>query len=1439
MSGGSLPSSDPLRATVLGLARAPELPVGEARRVGDRVGRFDLLRELGRGGFGVVFEARDAELGRHVALKLLKPARGAAVAELKREAETAARLSHPNIVTLFDFGVHGGVPLLVLELLEGETLQARLLRGPIERALALELAAQVARALVHAHAAGVIHRDLKPANVFLCRDGRAKVLDFGLARALSALGAGGGGTPAYMAPEQEAGKAEDERTDVYGLGALLHALLTGRPPARGAEGLEPLLARALQPDPAQRTPSAQRLLDELLEARAALEAPSEAARPPYRWLSPFTADDAAVFFGREAEVARLQQDVEARPLLALVGPSGAGKSSLLQAGLVPALRRQRWTCLVLRPGAAPLAALRERLLEACGERALTLLPSTAPLLERPGLAGEVLRSHAREQGARILLAVDQLDELYTHAPEPERRAFLRALLAAADDAQGPLRVVLAVRDDFLSRLAEEPGLRAAVGAGIFLLAPPEEQGLVEALLGPARARGFAFEPGLAEEMVAGLRREAAPLPLLQLAASRLWEERDAVARVLSRGSLERLGGMRGVLGAHASEALRSLASPAELRAARAMALRLVGPGNTRRQVPVDELLTGDREVAGRALRHLVEGRLLTALRTPQGEVVELLHESLIDGWVELRGWLSESAEHVRHREPVLRAAQLWEQSGRGTDLLFRGERLAEAVRLRQHAAELLGPLELRFLRESEALAARARFRLRAALGAAATLLALGMVALALLTASAREAAHATRVRAIVATAPALSDPLLGALLLAELQGEPEPPGGLTAAYAVAAGELPAAVLRGHEGPVTSLAFSSDGALLASGSSDRTARLFRADGRGDPWVLPGSEQGMVAVAVLPGGGVVTASQDGLVKSHLRGAAPRLLHRHAADIWSLQLVLPDRVLTASADGTAALSRLDGAGPPVVLEHARGVLLAQAAGQRVLTVSWDGTAGLWDLQGRPIAKLRAQVPQLDPGIPGAVSADGRTLAVRAPGGGVALYAGEDGRLLRMLPPVGGNLSAVAFSPDGTRLLTGSADGARLWPVQGGEPRLFETAEAVTGARFSPDGARVLTWGRAGVARLWPVDGEGEPLLLRGPGGALSAAFAPDGQGVALGFSDGTVRLFRRQTGERPVRVLGRGALDGALAIEPGERAVLVGGDHGSALYRANGDGLVRLWDQPFRGAEYSPDGQRLLAFTAERAALLRADGSGPAVELPVSQPVRAGFSGDGGAITVCPRTGPLPSFDLTGAPRSVLIPFEEKSLCVSPDFALVATARATGARLYRAGGQPAAPDLVHPGHVRSGAFNRDGTLLVTGGSDQTARVFRVAAPVEPLILRGHTGAIFQAAFLPGDRVVTGSQDGTVRVWSAAGAEELLLGGHQGWVRKLAVSREGGLVATSDGAGDVRAFRLWDWQRVLAFLRDATTACLSPADRARYLAEPPVQAREAFDRCERAHGR
>ncbi|MGH9466491.1 MAG: protein kinase domain-containing protein, partial [Terriglobales bacterium] len=235
---------------------------------GTSLGPYEILAPLGAGGMGEVYRARDTRLKREVAIKVL-PAAAAhdarALQRMEQEARAVAALNHPNLLSIYDIGqTSSGEPYLVTELLEGESLRQRLQAGAIGQQKAVDYAAQIARGLAAAHEKGIVHRDLKPENVYLTRDGRVKILDFGLAKlnltagsedvtvldpAVPATAPGAVlGTVGYMAPEQVRGKPADARSDIFSLGAVMYEMLTGRRAFRGDSAVD-VMSAILREDP--------------------------------------------------------------------------------------------------------------------------------------------------------------------------------------------------------------------------------------------------------------------------------------------------------------------------------------------------------------------------------------------------------------------------------------------------------------------------------------------------------------------------------------------------------------------------------------------------------------------------------------------------------------------------------------------------------------------------------------------------------------------------------------------------------------------------------------------------------------------------------------------------------------------------------------------------------------------------------------------------------------------------------------------------------------------------------------------------------------------------------------------------------------------------------------------------------------------------------------
>ena len=650
------------------------------------VGRYRIRRLIGEGGMGRVYLARDTALGRSVALKLIKSERlgGGAFEKFLDEARTTAQLSHPHIVVVYDVGVHDGLPYLALEHLEGESLSDRILREAPSVDETLRILQSIARALDHAHAERVWHCDLKPSNVVLPSDGRVRVVDFGLALSGGVDGRrGAAGTPDYMAPEQWTGSRLSEKVDIWALGMMTYKLVASQHPFGAARSpderrasvvdseLEPAAA-PLASLPLSLSTLVMRSLARAAEARpsardwcevldAALGS-TALVQSPYRGLSAFHEEHASVFFGREAELESYLERLRTTPILPIVGPSGAGKSSFLRAGVIARLRaRERWKILVVRPGAEPLRELALQLLMSeKGGQAPTRATCdrlAEDLLATPTLLALRLSTLAEIDSTRVLLAVDQLEEIFTHDVHPAKvSAFLQLLSLAADDTLEPIRVSITIRDDFVGRVPSFHEMFVLRGLGA-------EQ-LKRAILVPLERSGFHFEDqALPDEMVRDIGPTSAGLPMLQFACQALWEGRDEAQRVIRRETYDRLGGVAGALAHHADAILDGM-SRSEQHVARSIFVRLVSGATTRRTVERSDL-GAEIDGAEPVLDKLVAARLLVLREAPgaPSALVEVAHESLLSSWKRLVEWLDESRDERRLAQELDEAITLWTRRG--------------------------------------------------------------------------------------------------------------------------------------------------------------------------------------------------------------------------------------------------------------------------------------------------------------------------------------------------------------------------------------------------------------------------------------------------------------------------------------------------------------------------------------------------------------------------------------------------------------------------------------------------------------------------------------------------------------------------------------------------------------------------------------------------------
>ncbi|WXH27421.1 Serine/threonine-protein kinase PknD [Myxococcus stipitatus] len=656
---------------------------------------------------GRVYLAEDTALQRRVAIKFIGAEQSGPGQRdrLFAEARALARLRHPNVVAVYRVSEVGAHPYLVQEFLPGVSLRGLSTPLPPERVLAIALG--LGRGLAAAHRAHVLHRDLKPDNVMVLPDGEVKLVDFGLAFTWAEPGdteaatqptVSIAGTRGYMAPEALRGEPPSPRGDVYGLGMVLHELLVGhrrfdattasgavekpgpldaRPPGTELESsgsglgvrLRALILRCLEHEPARRFASADALCAELERLKEESGAVPVPPGNPYRGLQAFDAEHRAFFFGRGTEVRAIHERLRAQALVLVAGDSGVGKSSLCRAGVSPLVTQAglgdgcAYSVLSLMPGRRPLTAL---VAAVAGRLGLSEETLAAQVRQEPAAMARALRAAGSARGT--LLFIDQLEELFTQSEPDEASLFTQVLGHLAILARG-VRTLATVRGDSFTRLAALPGLEDEVARALFLVKPLGPEGTREAVVGPARMTGVAFETeALVDTLVASSARAPGGLPILQFTLAELWEARDPSTQHIREASLEALGGVAGALSRHADGAIAALPPEARL-AARGLLLRLISPegARVRRTTPELEAETSANRIA---LEALVRARLVVVRQDGEAHVHEVAHEALLEGWSTLRGWLEAARQERQVLERVRLAAAGWERADRSASALW-------------------------------------------------------------------------------------------------------------------------------------------------------------------------------------------------------------------------------------------------------------------------------------------------------------------------------------------------------------------------------------------------------------------------------------------------------------------------------------------------------------------------------------------------------------------------------------------------------------------------------------------------------------------------------------------------------------------------------------------------------------------------------------------------
>lgn len=1115
---------------------------------------------------------------------------------------------------------------------------------------------------------------------------------------------------------------------------------------------------------------------------------------PYVGLRAYQADDAALFFGREALTEQLTALLSSRPStpVMVIGSSGSGKSSLLRAGVQARLVAAGVPVTVLTPGAD----------------AQTLLDT-----EEPTTAGGVF-------------VVDQLEELFTSAATSEQvRAVVTHL--ARVHAAGTV-VVLALRADFFDRALEDPDLGEWLTVNQVLVGPLSTDDLRRVVIEPARVAGAEVDDGLVELLITDATAgsstrtgmDAGALPLASHALYQTWLA--ASGRRLTLEGYRQVGRLPGAI-AQTAETVHHELAPDAAAVERATLLRLVhvgtGTTDTRRVADVREFATPAHAAV---IAAYVNARLLTSDRGH----VQIAHEALLTAWPRMREWLDADRDGLRTHSRLTDAARRWRDLDDDPDLLYRGAALETLNRWMADASEApdLSPTEQAFVSRSRAAESarvsadrRSARRLRA-LAAGMTVLALSTGTLAALTArqasaSANETGLAvSRQLAVQSEALAATDPALAGQLAVAADARADTVEARSALLS-ASGRDPVTRTDALDAVVPALAVSPDGSVLALGTGDGRVVLESTGPHARRMASVSTNDTTVyAVWFSPDGTLLAAAGDSGVL-HVWDVrtvtAPAAVPVNAPKVDGTFYDVTfapsgTTVFTAGSDDAVHVFTRAGDGswsgaPPLPTAGTEQSVAVNPAGTLLAAAGGDATVTLWTVDGAtttpvgtPFTVAKAKIASL------AFSPDGRTLAAGSTDNGVHLYDVHD----PTNPTAGLTLTGpqswvnhVTFSPDGRTIAAASSD-QHLWvwdATTGIRLDSFAHPTVLLATAWAPGGSTLYSAGADGILRAWAY-----------PGATLQGFSSTPGQGlfgervIMTATVDG-MRLWDATPGHQHALLsltppAGGARFNGSIGIDDPLHLAVAG----------DTTGRVHFWDisDPRR-----PVYKGAVAAHTDWVQAIAFDSTGK----------RMVVSSDDASVTTWDLSGTLPTAptgqlkDLGGPVNSVSFAPDDTTVVAPALSGVVHLIDTSDLHQPTLIGQP----LTGPkGYVYSAAFSPDGHTIAASGNDKTIWLWDVTDRTRPRVLGTPLlwadGYATNVLFSPnGKYLAAGETDGTVRVWDvsapASPQRYASLTGITGTVYALAFPADSSQVSA---AGSDRTVRIWDLTTA-----SARTAVCSPA--------------------------